>query len=370
MATESKMKDAQDHSQSNQARISRRTLLAALGVLVITGGVVGGFLYYPKPLIYTGHSDRVNALAWSPDGKKIASVSDDGTMQVWNAFTGERIFTYRNPVRDSIYEENSATLDVVAWSPDGRLIAVGSQEDTAVRIVNAGTGRDAFLCHATSYLRAVAWSPNGKYIAAGEVVDDNHQGHEVEVFDAADGRLIFAYKGHSIDVQAVAWSPDSTRVVSGSGDETTQAWDATTGANVVVYHHVFVPSKYDPRGEYDEPWCVAWSPDGKYIASGYFNTGSVQIWNASTGKLLLNFQGSEEPIFTVDWSPDGKLIVSAGAGFVPKVWDAMTGRVIYTYEGHTYPDGYYTVRSAKWSPDGKFIASASADKTVQVWQLP
>jgi WD40 repeat protein len=115
---------------------------------------------------------------------------------------------------------------------------------------------------------------------------------------------------------------------------------------------------------------VAWSPDGKRIASASGNLflggeHSVQVWDASAGKHILIYKGHASQVSTVAWSPDGKRIASASAGPEKNVqiWDATSGTTIYMYRGHTLG-----VNDVAWSPDGQYVASASNDGTVRVWQ--
>jgi serine/threonine protein kinase len=208
----------------------------------------------PDPhLLYTyrGHSDGVNAVAWSPDGKRIASGGQDNTVQVWDAVDGGNVFTYRG---------HSDPVAAVAWSPDGRRIASGGWDNT-VQVWDAADGGHAFTYHGHSVaVFAVAWSPDGRRIASGS--GDN----TVRVWDAADGGHAFTYRGHSAAVAAVAWSPDGRRIASSSED--VQVWDAADGGHAFTY-----------RGHSAAVDAVAWSPDGRRIASGGWGN-TVQVWQA------------------------------------------------------------------------------------------
>jgi WD40 repeat protein len=160
----------------------------------------------------------------------------------------------------------------------------------------------------------------------------------------------FIYRGHTAGVQAVAWSPASNRVASGSIDKTVQVWDALTGEHVSFYH-----------GHTDEVKTVGWSPDGQSIASGG-NDGTVRLWDVATGKQKYVYRGHRGSVNSIVWSPDSQRIASGASDTTVQILDASTGNHLYTYRGHTG-----TVSSVSWSPDGKFIASGSWDKTVQVW---
>lgn len=244
-------------------------------------------------LTYSGHTDKVYGLTWSPDGTRIASASADKTVQVWSAFSGKNIFTYRN---------HSSFVSTVAWSPDG------------TRIASAGLGR-------------------------------------VHVWNAATGNN-FMYPGHTDKINAVKWSPTGVRIASASTDKTVQVWDAVhtpLKSNILTY-----------RGHTHEVKAVAWSPDGKRIASG--GQERIHVWDVASGNLVFTYVGHSHNVNAIAWSPEGKRIASGGHGRV-HIWDAYIGKLIFAYQGHAG-----AVNSIIWSPDGKYITSAGDDKTVQVWQ--
>ena len=363
-----------------QRKMSRRTLLRGLAGLTLTGGGITSFItscgspasHTPtspsRTALYTyrGHSDGVIGVAWSPDGKRLASGggnflhpdnSHDTTVQVWDAADGGHVYTYRG---------HSVAVLSVAWSPDGKRIASGSN-DATVQVWDAVDGRHVYTYHGHGGpVWSVAWSPDGKHIASGSY-DDTAQ-----VWDAADGRHIYTYRGHADFVNAVSWSPDGKRIASASWDKTVQVWDAVGGDSVAVDgRHV-----YTYRGHADWVSSVAWSPDGKRIASAGGDK-TVQVWDAGDGSYVYIYRGHSDAVLGLAWSPDGKHIVSGGGNFdtlnfdnsgggdtTAQVWDAADGSHVYIYHGHS--DLVWTV---VWSPDGKCIASGSADKTVQVWRV-
>ena len=350
--------------QIHRRSTSRRAVLLGLAGLAAGGGLVWlvsarTFLFLSAPgltptltpippgtLLYTynKHSDAVRTIAWSPDGRRIASGSFDNTVQVWDAADGRHIYTYRG---------HSSFVYTVAWSPDGRRIASSSWDKT-VQVWDAADGGNVLQYGGhKDHVDAVAWSPDGRRIASGS------PDKTVQIWDAADGRLLYTYRGNSDHVYTVAWSPDGRRIASESGDNTVQVWDAADGGNILQYpgHSSFV-------------WSVAWSPDGRRIASGSHDQ-TVQVWDATNGRHIYTYHGHSSPVLAVAWSPDGRRIASGGGPeYAPytsgdttvQVWDATDGQHAFPYRRH-----FKSVGTVAWSPDGRRIASGSYDKTVQVW---
>ncbi len=293
-------------------------------------------------LTYREHTDKIQMLAWSPDGTSIASSSLDETIKLWDATTGETRLTYRG---------NSLQAFVFAWSPDGRSIAATSGLSSEnVQVWDTSTG-DASLRHTpftahSEQIYALSWSPDGKYIASAS--DDA----TVQVWDALTGHSVFTYRGHTLGVQTVAWSPDGKRIASSSADKTVQVWDATTGGNILVHY-----------AHHDKINAVAWSPGGTHIASASDDT-TMQVWDSSTGRKAFTNSSHSGGVTAVAWSPNGLYIASASLDETVQVVYALTGRMLYTYTGHS--DWVSTVA---WSLNSQDIASGSWDKTVQVWRM-
>ena len=291
------------------------------------------------PYTYPGHSDAVDAVAWSPTSKLIASGSMDGTVQVWSPYAGSPapLFTYRG---------HSGSVLGVAWSPDNMRIASASSDRT-VQIWEPFSGKTllTYRGHADT-VRALTWSPDGVHIASSS------EDHTVQVWDSATGQTLLTYNGHADTVVSVAWSRDGKRIASAGFDGTVQVWDATTGNNVLTY-----------RGHSGAVNAVAWSPDNMRISSASSDR-TVQVWDSSTGERFIAYTGHTDTVLTVAWAPNSKFIASGSADKTVQVWEFTTGAPLMTYTGHS--DVVLTV--AWWPIDATYIASGSKDKTVQVWQ--
>ncbi|THH21102.1 hypothetical protein EW146_g406 [Bondarzewia mesenterica] len=290
--------------------------------------------------ILKGHTWGVSSVAFSPDGKQIVSGSEDSTIRIWDAETGEAI---------RILEQHTGPVSSVIFSPDGKRILSGSYDST-IRVWDAETG-DAMYASLQGHrlpVSCVAISPDGKRIASG-----SHD-ETIIVWNADTGEAVRApLKGHTGLVASIAFSPNGKHIASCSYDSTVLLWDAYTGGIVhgpLKGHTLPVSS-------------VAFSPDGRYIASGSHDE-TIRIWNAETGEAMrLPLKGHTRPISSVAFSADGKHIVSGSQDDTIRIWNAETGASVGApLEGHGY-----SVLSVAYSPDSKRIASGSDDKTIRIW---
>jgi WD40 repeat protein/tRNA A-37 threonylcarbamoyl transferase component Bud32 len=293
---------------------------------------------------YKGHTGRVNALAWSPDGQRIVSGSADQTAKVWDVGSGKTIWSHATRAKWVL---------AVAWSPDGQRIVVGGASPLSwwhnpMLVLNAQNGKTLLKYRGHfKWVLAAAWSPDGQRVASAGGGMFSRWDDAVYVWDATTGQTITSYGKHTNKIDALAWSPDGTKIASGSADETVQVWDAVSAQPLLTY-----------RGHRWIVRAVAWSPDGTRIASAGDRT--VQIWEHD--QPLVVYSGHIGRVYTVAWSPDGAHIASGSHNGSVHVWDARTGGFLYSYDGHHGP-----VSAVAWSPDGRWIASAGADATVQVW---
>src|SRR6266566_6453105 len=317
----------QGNSQGIASR-SRRKFLAlgiGLGAIIISSGAIWYASsrhdtpsFTPKstahPAIptagsilftYTGHTEPVFSVAWSPTGKRLASAGYDDTAQVWNASTGGApLVTYRG---------HSGVIESLAWSPDGRHIASASYDNT-VQVWDAATGGIPLVTYRghTAFVESVAWSPDGKQIASASA------DKTLQVWDAATGGApLITYNvhlyGNKYGISSVAWSPNGEQIVTGGYDNKVQVWDATTRKGVLATY----------IGHIGSVESVAWSPDGRHIVSGAFDS-TVKLWHSNTsGNALVTYTGHALAVSSVTWSPDSKHIASASYDNTVQVCQAI-----------------------------------------------
>ena len=283
---------------------------------------------FPEIQIFSGHADGVSAVAWSPDGKRIATGSDDG-VRVWDAVTGEELLSL----------ECGRGVESVVWSPDGKRIATGS--DDGVWVWDAVTGEELLSLERGRGARSVSWSPDGRRIVTSSTFDD------LRVWDAVTGKeLLSLERGRG--ARSVAWSPDGRRIATGSNDGDFWVWDAVTGKELLSLKH-------DHQVE-----LVAWSPDGRRIATGSDN--GVWVWDAVTGKGLLSLERGRGAR-SVAWSPDGRRIATGSDDGDFWVWDAVTGENVLSLKHD------HQVELVAWSPDGKRILTKTRRNEIRIWDV-
>ncbi len=295
---------------------------------------------------YHGHSNRVTTVAWSPDGRYIASGSLDQTVQVWAANPDDH-------VQPTIYRGHTAGVQAVAWSPASNRVVSGSVDKT-VQVWNTFTGERVTLYRGhTDSVMSVAWSPDGQYIASGS------QDGTVRVWEVATGKSKYVYRGHIASVNTIAWSRDSQRIASGASDKTVHILAATTGNRLYTYH-----------GHTDTVSSVSWSPDGTFIVSGSWDK-TVQVWHATTGAIVYKYHGYNVQAVTTDmtkgvlpdiihavaWSHNGKRIVAVTQTYCGDSCGVVLGWDAYTEQHFTY----YTdlpIFALALSPDDTRLATS------------
>jgi WD40 repeat protein len=283
---------------------------------------------------FKGHTDRVYCVAFSPDGRLLASAGQDGTVKMWDVATSQEVRTLTG---------HTGVVSGVAFSPDGKLASAG--QDRTVRLWDAETGRQIRTLQGhTSSVLAVAFSPDGRQLASGS------EDQTVKLWDVTTGQPVGTLQGHKNSVAGLAFSPDGRQLASGSKDQTVRLWDIATRQTVRVLQGHKGPIKG-----------VAFSSDGKQLASASEDQ-TVKVWDVAAGQEIHALQGHVGRVYDVAFSPDGRRLASAGQDASVQVWDAATGRETLALREHTH-----RAFAVAFSPDGRRLASASWDGTVRVW---
>ena len=254
-------------------------------------------------------------------------------------------------------KEHTNTINTVSSSSDGTRIVPSSSNKT-VKMSDVQTEWMSMSLNVPRLgAQAVAFSPDGqRIVTGGGDLFSRHVGY-AEVWDAQTGQEILALQGHTDLVMSVAFSPDGRRIVTGSrGDKHKQSgtsgeakvWDAQTGQELLAL-----------KGFNEGVSSVAFSPDGRRIVTG---SNTAKVWDAENGREILTLNGHISSVGSVAFSPDGTRIVTGSEDKTARVWDAQTGREILVLQGH---EG--SVNSVAFSPDCQQIVTGSNDNTAKVW---
>ncbi|HAC62028.1 MAG TPA: hypothetical protein DCF68_00470 [Cyanothece sp. UBA12306] len=300
-----------------------------------------------------GHSDRVNQISFSADGKLIASGSHDGTINLWNP---------QGILLESLSQ--SGRVITVDFSPKGNLLATANDEGTIkiwqvelsaqkVQVSSykdlPGHQNDSCQEFKKCQINDLKFNPQGTILASGS------RDGTIKLWNVTDGTPINTLKEHQNDINHISFSPDGQLLASRSSDKVVKLWNIPSGK-------VLSTLSEHQRGV----TAVAFSPDGQLLVSGDRN-GVIKLWNTKTAKLVTEVQRHDGSVYSLNFSPDGQYLASAGEGNFLHLWRNIAGNweldaTLQSHNGGTY--------SVQFSPNAPRLVTAGEDKMIKVHQIP
>ncbi|CAI7655697.1 unnamed protein product [Penicillium viridicatum] len=283
--------------------------------------------------VLRGHEGELRSIAWIQHDERLASASDDKTIRIWNPVTGQCISTLRG---------HDSAIRTMAWSPDFMQLASGSFDKT-VRVWDPNTGQCSTVLEHEDGITSVSWLPPSRRLAS--LTEDS----SIRVWDTVSCQCICDLRHHGSVVWSISWSQEASRLASASNDATVRVWDPSNGACLSIL-----------SGHSGSVRVTGWSPDGSRLASA---NRTIKIWDLATGDCVSGVEEHGDDILSISWSPDGNRVATRSGSVddnTVRIWDAATGDCLSFYELHRSGGS-----SLAWSPDGRHIALAG--RAIRIW---
>jgi WD40 repeat protein/DNA-binding SARP family transcriptional activator len=280
--------------------------------------------------------DSVNGVAWSPDGSLVAAGSANGALGAWRISDGQR---------HALFVGQGSSVQSVCFSPDAVLLA-SATSDATVRLWNVTSGEPSVVLHGhCGVVTAVAFVGSTSLLVSGGADGT------LRVWDTRDGRCQKVIDGFESGVRTLAVDPAGALIAACDNTSLARLWRIAGGCCVTTLAHP------------DVVQCVAFSPDGQRLLTGCRDS-IARVWDIATGEVIGMLKGHHEHIWSASWSPNGRLIATGSHDTTIRLWDAGSGELLQVLRGHIR-----TVNGLDWSPDGMFLVSAGHDETVRVWSV-
>eukprot|EP01031_Cornospumella_fuschlensis_P028059 gene28059-33878_t len=291
---------------------------------------INGWRDFPKSIAnFVGHSNLVTAVAWHPDGKKIASGSYDQSIIVWDISRAEKLLTLHG---------HTGAVNSLAWSSDGKHLCSGSHDKT-VRVWDAETGSvlSTFEGH-NGLITQVLWSQRGVVVSSSE-------DKTVKIWDVDSAELKMTFDKHQDAVSSVNLSPDGMKVASGSTNNLSFIWNPMSGE----VSRTLIGEK------------VYWHAAEDIIAT--LSSEGIRIWNMMEEDIKLFIQ-TDRHLVVLSWHPKQRILAAGDDNHNIHIWNANTGKVIRVLEGHTG-----RINALSWNHHGSKLASSSSDESMKLWDV-
>ncbi|TNE46994.1 MAG: WD40 repeat domain-containing protein [Deltaproteobacteria bacterium] len=289
--------------------------------------------------ILRGHSKQIGRIAWSHDGQKLASPSDDGTIRIWDPLHGNLLH---------ILKDDGEEVYGVSWSPDNQTLAVGSRNET-ITFWDPATGQKLPTSFEVGH---IVWglqhSPCGRWLAASSTCND------LLIWDLQQQRQLTPLEGHSSIVTSVSWSPDGKRLATTSDDAAVRVWDLASRECL----HVF-----DGHANWSET--VAWSPDQTYLVSGD-GQGQMRFWDLQKDKELRPMEKfNDEMIVWIQFSCDGSLLAVKSLDATVRFWYTHDWRFAAELPEATTS---FIYTGAAFHPSAPYLATLGGNHNIiRIW---